>query len=158
MARNALKKVDFLADFDASFAEALGLARDRSAGGLGKRYLRSAMIIENGIEDSIDFFHMDALSSAVAMKVNLDLQLTLMASSLYRLFGLKIGNGYEKAKSSHIFRNFIDATAGVSITKKEIVVQFQKRAHNPHLIAASFDKTNVQIPWLGNKKLRLNIV
>jgi hypothetical protein len=36
--------------------------------------------------DGIDSFHMDALSSAVAMKVDCDLQLTLMASSLYRLF------------------------------------------------------------------------
>ncbi|GFP21913.1 hypothetical protein HKBW3S06_01141 [Candidatus Hakubella thermalkaliphila] len=44
------------------------------------------MIIENNIQDGIDFFHMDALSSAVAMKVNLDLQLTLMASSLYVSF------------------------------------------------------------------------
>jgi len=41
------------------------------------------MLIENQIADGIDFFHMDALSSAVAMKVNCDLQLTLMASSLY---------------------------------------------------------------------------
>ncbi|GAH56905.1 unnamed protein product, partial [marine sediment metagenome] len=41
------------------------------------------MIIENSIADGIEFFHMDALSSAVAMKVNCDLQLTLMASSLY---------------------------------------------------------------------------
>jgi hypothetical protein len=38
------------------------------------------MIIENGIEDSIDFFQMDALSSAVAMKVNLDVQSTLIKS------------------------------------------------------------------------------
>jgi hypothetical protein len=41
------------------------------------------MIIENGIADGVDFFHMDALSSAVAMKINCDLQLTLMASSLF---------------------------------------------------------------------------
>lgn len=38
---------------------------------------------------SIDFFHMDALSSSVALKVNCDLQLTLMASSLYRLLGAR---------------------------------------------------------------------
>jgi hypothetical protein len=43
------------------------------------------MLIENGIADSIEFFHMDALSSAVPMKVSRDLQLTLMASSLHRL-------------------------------------------------------------------------
>ena len=55
------------------------------------------MIVENTIEDGIDFFHMDALSSAVALKVNCDLQLTLMASSLYRLLGCRIGRGYEQA-------------------------------------------------------------
>jgi hypothetical protein len=53
------------------------------------------MLIENNIEDAIDFFHMDALSSAVALKINCDLQLTLMASSLYRLPAVRVGNGYE---------------------------------------------------------------
>ena len=113
------------------------------------------MIIENGIEDGIDFFHMDALSSAVAMKVNLDLQLTLMASSLYRLLATRIGNGYESAKSRVIFRNFIDASASVMISGNEINVRFQKRAHNPLLIAAGFDKTDIKVPWLGGKHLTL---
>jgi len=113
------------------------------------------MIIENGIADGIDFFHMDALSSAVAMKINCDLQLTLMASSLYRLLGARIGNGYEKAKSRHIFRDFVDATAQVTLDKKNILVRFQKRAHNPLLLAADFAKTDIVIPWLGKKHLRL---
>ena len=61
------------------------------------------MLIENGIADGIDFFHMDALSSAVAMKVNCDLQLTLMASSLYRLLGTeRLGKEYTNAKSRRI--------------------------------------------------------
>jgi hypothetical protein len=124
----------------------------RSAPKLIQRYAQR-MIIENNIADGIDFFHMDALSSAVAMKVNLDLQLTLMASSLYRLFGSKIGNGYEKAKSRHIFRDFIDSTATLSIAEREIRVRFQKRAHNPLLIAANFHKTDTRIPWLGGKRL-----
>ena len=67
----------------------------------------------------------------------------------------RIGNGYEVAKSRHLFRDFIDATAGIRITEQEIVVRFQKRAHNPLLIAAGFDKTDVVIPWLGGKRLRL---
>jgi hypothetical protein len=72
-------------------------------------------LIENGIADSIEFFHMDARSSAVPMKVSCDLQLTLMASSLYRLFVERIGNGYATAKSQHIFRDFINAVAnGIS--------------------------------------------
>lgn len=126
----------------------------RSAPKLIKRYAER-MIIENNIQDGIDFFHMDALSSVVAMKINLDLQLTLMASSLYRILSSKIANGYQNAKSRHIFRDFIDATAQMIITKKEITVRFQKRSHNPYLIAAGFDKISTPIPWLGGKKLRL---
>jgi len=113
------------------------------------------MLIENGIEDGIDFFHMDALSSAVALKVNCDLQLTLMASSLYRLLGSRIGHGYETAKSRHLFRDFVDATASVIVTEREVVVRFQKRAHNPLLLAAGFDRTDVPVPWLGRKRLQL---
>jgi hypothetical protein len=126
----------------------------RSSTHLIGRYAQR-MLIENNIEDGIDFFHMDALSSAVAMKVNCDLQLTLMASSLYRLLAVRIGNGYEVAKSRHLFRDFIDASAGISITESEIVVQFQKRAHNPLLIATGFDKTDGVVPWLGRKRLQL---
>jgi hypothetical protein len=126
----------------------------RSAPHLIGRYAQR-MLIENNIEDGIDFFHMDALSSAVAMKVNCDLQLTLMASSLYRLLAVRIGNRYEVAKSRHLFRDFVDASAEISITEGEIVVRFQKRAHNPLLLAAGFDKTDVILPWLGRKRLRL---
>jgi hypothetical protein len=100
---------------------------------------------------------MDALSSAVAMKVNCDLQLTLMASSLYRLLGARIGRGYERAESRHIFRDFVEATASVEIEARHIRVQFQKRAHNPLLVAADFAKTDVPIPWLGNKRLAFTL-
>jgi hypothetical protein len=126
----------------------------RSPVRLDGRYAQR-MLIENNIEDGIDFFHMDALSSAVALKINCDLQLTLMASSLYRLLAVRIGHGYEVAKSRHLFRDLIEASAEVSITEDEIVVRFQKRAHNPLLIAAGFNQTDDVVPWLGRKRLRL---
>jgi hypothetical protein len=126
----------------------------RSPSTLIGRYAKR-MLIENNIEDGVNFFHMDALSSAVALKVNCDLQLTLMASSLYRYLGQRIGHGYETVKSRHLFRDLIDATALIDIGEKAISVQFQKRAHNPLLLAAGLDQTNVRIPWLGNKPLRL---
>ena len=126
----------------------------RSAPQLVGRYAQR-MIIENGIADGIDFFHMDALSSAVAMKVDCDLQLTLMASSLYRLLALKVKNGYQRARSRHLFRDFVDATALVTIEKSAIEIRFQKRAHNPLLLAAGFDRVDQRVPWLGNKRLRL---
>jgi transposase len=114
------------------------------------------MLIENGIQDGVDFFHMDALSSAVAMKVNCDLLLTVMASSLYRLLGAQVSEGYEIAKSKHLFHDFINATGQVIITEEKISVRLQKRAHNPHLIAAAFDKIDIPVPWLEDKKFCLN--
>jgi len=126
----------------------------RSPAKLIGRYAQR-MLIENNIEDGVNFFHMDALSSAVALKVNCDLQLTLMASSLYRYLGQRIGNGYETVKSRHLFRDFVDATARIDIAAEAIWVRFQKRAHNPLLVAAGFEKTNVRIPWLGNRPVRL---
>ena len=126
----------------------------RSPAKLIGRYAQR-MVIENGIADSIDFFHMDALSSAVPMKVNCDLQLTLMASSLYRLFGTQIGNGYATASSRHIFRDFVDAVARVTLTEDEVIVRFQKRAHNPLLLAAGFADRTPPVPWLGHRRLRL---
>ena len=79
-----------------------------------ERYARR-MMIENNIQDGVDFFHMDALSSAVPMKVDCDLQLTLMGSSLYRLLANEIGQGYERAKSRTLFRDFVDANAAVRV-------------------------------------------
>ena len=78
-----------------------------------------------------------------------------MASSLYRLLAVRIGHGYEAAKSRHLFRDLIDASAEVSITEAETVVRFQKRAHNPLLIAAGLDQTETVVPWLGGKRLQL---
>ena len=126
----------------------------RSPAKLIGRYAQR-MLIENGIADGIDFFHMDAFCSAVALKVNCDLQLTLMASSLYRLLGSRIGNGYETAKSRQLFEKFVDATATVMIGDRDIVIRFQKRAHNPLLMAAGFDREVVSVPWLGQRRLQV---
>lgn len=116
------------------------------------RYARR-MVIENGIQDSVDFFHMDALSSAVAMKVNCDVLLTVLASSLYRLLGTRVGNGYETAKSKHIFKDLVDATGHVEMGNHDVTVHLHHRAHNPLLIAAGFPDTDLAVPWLRGKRL-----
>ena len=127
----------------------------RGAAGLIEAYAKR-MLIENSISDGVDFFHMDALSSAVAMKVNCDLQLTLMGSSLYRLLGARIGGGYTTAESRHIYRDFIQASARITITPDTVEVRFGKRAHNPYLLAAGFADTTTPIPWWDGRRLKLS--
>jgi len=38
---------------------------------------------------------------------------------------------------------------GIAIDEAEVVVRYQRRAHNPLLLAAGFDKTDIKVPWLG---------
>ncbi|OLP45611.1 peroxiredoxin [Rhizobium oryziradicis] len=63
-------KIHFLADWDASFSKALGLDMDLSAGGLGIRSKRYAMLVEDGVVKSLDIEEnpgQATVSSATAM-------------------------------------------------------------------------------------------
>ena len=55
------------------------------------------MLIENGIADAINFFHLDALSSMIVLKVDFDLQVTLLATSLYRIMAQRVDREYRRA-------------------------------------------------------------
>jgi hypothetical protein len=113
------------------------------------------MLIENGISEAVQFFHIDALSSMVGMKVDFDMQLTLMASSLYRMMARHIGREYVHAQAKTIFRNLLDLSGKVEITSNSVVVTIDKRAHNPYLVASGLIAHPTPMPWFGNKKLIL---
>ena len=120
------------------------------------RYARR-MVIENTRADAIDFFHMDALSSAVPMNIDVDLQLALMASTLYRLQATRIGHGMESAKPRTLFRKFVRAGADITIEADRIIVQLPRRINNPYLRAAGYHNAAEHIPWLGNLPLHIRL-
>jgi hypothetical protein len=113
------------------------------------------MLIENGISEAIQFFHLDALSSMVGLKVDFDLQITLMASSLYRLLADRIGREYTKAQAKTIFGNLLDVSATVQIEEDEVIVAIDKRAHNPYLVASTLTDEPIPMPWFGNRQLSI---
>jgi hypothetical protein len=113
------------------------------------------MLIENGISEAVQFFHIDALSSMVGMKVDFDMQLTLMASSLYRMMAQRIGREYSHAQAKTVFRNLLDVSGKVEVTAASVVVTLDKRAHNPYLVASGLTDRSTPMPWFGNKKLIL---
>jgi hypothetical protein len=113
------------------------------------------MLIENGISDAIQFFHLDALSSMVGLKVDFDLQITLMAASLYRLMAAKIGREYERAQAKKIFRNLLDVSATVAVGGNDVIVTLDKRAHNPYLVASGLPEIGTAMPWFGGKRLTI---
>jgi hypothetical protein len=114
------------------------------------------MLIENALSDAVRFFHLDALSSAVGLKVDFDMALLVIASGLYRLLARTM-RGYAEAQARQIFRDLIDMPATVDITPTEVVVQFHRRAHLPIVIASGRLDTPVSVPWWNGLRLRLTV-
>ena len=115
------------------------------------------MLIENKISEAIEFFHIESLSSMIGLKVDFDLQLTLMASSLYRMMAERIGREYDRAQPKTIFRNLLDLSATVTIEAQRIVVTLDKRAHDPYLVASGLLDKPTRVPWLHNKQLLIRV-
>jgi hypothetical protein len=122
------------------------------------RYARR-MLIETGLADSVDFFHLDALSSAVALNVDFDVLLTVIASAVYRRFAQPL-RGYTHARARQIFRHFLDTTARVAISPGDgpVTVRLPRRAHNPLLLDAGLIGPTTAIPWWGGRTLTIEVV
>jgi hypothetical protein len=113
------------------------------------------MLIENALSDAVRFFHMDALSSAVGLKVDFDMTLLVIASGLYRLLARRM-RGYGEAQARHIFRDLIDTPADVSISEREVHVHFHRRAHLPIIIASGLLDSSPKVPWWHHHTLRMS--
>lgn len=124
-----------------------------SAKTLITRYARR-MLIENSLSDAVRFFHMDALSSEVGLKVDFDMALLVIASGLYRLLARRM-RGYGDAKARQIFRDLLNIPADIEITDDEVQVSFYRRAHLPIVLASGLCEQPVPIPWWQNRRLRL---
>lgn len=112
------------------------------------------MLIENGLSDAIEFFHLDALSSAVALNVDFDVLLTVIASGIYRMVARRL-RGYQHAQGRQIFRKFLDMSARIKVSADLVTVELPRRAHNPLLIDGRLVGTSTEIPWWGGRKLRI---
>jgi len=123
-----------------------------TAGQLITRYAKR-MLIENALSDAVRFFHIDALSSSVGMKVDFDMALLVLASGLYRLMAKRM-QGYHDAQARQIFRDLIDMSADVAITEREVTVRFHRRAHLPIVLASDLFKKSTPVPWWDGLPLR----
>jgi len=111
----------------------------------------------NGVEDalgsSVNFFHLDCLSSEVRLNVDLDTVLTVLANGCYRWLASQL-HGFDQSKPKALYRKFIETSGAVEIEEgRRIIVYFNRRAHNPILREARLDKDGPRIPWLANRRL-----
>jgi len=114
--------------------------------------------IEDGLGTSVNFFHLDCLSSEVRLNVDLDTVLTVLANGCYRWLSTRL-HGFGKAQPKQVYRKFVETSGTVEIEKgRRIVVYLDRRCHNPILREAALDKDCPPIPWLGNHRLEFAYV
>jgi hypothetical protein len=111
------------------------------------------MLVENELDAYIGGFHLDALTSSVALNVDLDATLTVVAGNLYRMLARRLSR-YETATPERIWRHFLDTPGTLDITDQVITVDLNLRTYHPVLIDAGFADLDLPIPWLGNRRLR----
>src|SRR5438552_2407240 len=112
------------------------------------------MLIENALSDAVRFFHIDALSSSVGLKIDFDMVLLVVASGLYRILAKRM-RGYSDAQARQIFRDLIDMPADVTLTEREVEVSFHRRAHLPIILASDLIDQPISVPWWNGLQLRL---
>ena len=109
------------------------------------------MRIEQRLAESIRSFHLDALSSAVALNVDLDSTLTVWAAAAYDHLRQRLP-GYNDATPDTISRRFISTSGQISITPDEIVCRLNSRTYSPVMRSADLPPT--KIPWWSDRSLR----
>jgi len=114
------------------------------------------MLIENALSDAVRFFHMNALSSAVGLKVDFDMALLVIASGLYRLLARRM-RGYADAQARQIFRDLVNMPATVEVSEGAVDVTFHKRAHLPIVLASGLLDAPVKVPWWKGMTLRMTV-
>lgn len=110
--------------------------------------------VENVISEAVKFFHLNALSSPILVKVHFDILLTMMADTLYCMLAQKL-RGFEQCDALKIYRHFVRGKATVAIQDATVRVTFPRKAHNPILRNVPWHRLPATLSWLDGANLKL---
>jgi hypothetical protein len=110
--------------------------------------------VENGIAEAVKFFHLNALSSPILVKVHFDVVMTLIADTLYSRLAQHL-RGFERCDAPKLYRDFVQGKGDVEVRNGEITVTYPRRAHNPILRKVPWHRFPPTLPGLEYAPLRL---
>ncbi len=116
-----------------------------------RKYARR-WLVEQEIDEQIQFFHLNRLSSSMVIKVDFDLTMSILAHNLYRLLALDL-EGYSHLNATSLFEKFICNSGQIRICEDAIKVTMKKKRHLPILLKALEPFQNEPITWMGNRQL-----
>ena len=109
-------------------------------------------LVEKGIAEQTDFFHLNRVSSSMVIKVDFDLTMTILAHNLYRLFALDLGR-YSHLSDVRLFEKFISNSGEIEIKENIIEIKLKKKRDLPLLLETMAKYQEVKMSWLNDKRL-----
>lgn len=116
-----------------------------------RKYARR-WIVEKGICEQIEFFHLNKVSSSMVIKVDFDLVMSILTHNLYRLFAADMER-YTFLSDQSLYQKFIQNAAEVKIEEKAIVVHLKKKRNLPLVLEKLNRFKDVKYSSLGGKTL-----
>ena len=113
-----------------------------------RKYCRR-WIVEKGISEQIEFFHLNRVSSSMVIKVDFDLTMTILAHNIYRLFASDMER-YSNFSDESIYEKFIDNNGNIEISQNSITVELKKKRDLPQILEMMKKHENLKYPWLNN--------
>jgi transposase len=110
--------------------------------------------VENGIAEAVKFFHLNALSSPILVKVYFDVVMTMIADTLYTMLAQKL-RGFEDCDAPTLYRKFVRGKGTVSVHNGKLTVSYPRRAHNPILRGVPWHRLPMAVPIPGEGELVL---
>lgn len=124
---------------------------DRPCDEMIRKYTRR-WIVEKGISEQIEFFHLNRVSSSMVIKVDFDLTMSILAHNLLRLLAMDLP-GYSHNTDFSLFNKFLSMSGSVEIKSDEILVKMKKKRNLPALLTAMEPFQSMAISVLENRKL-----
>src|ERR687897_1887256 len=117
-----------------------------------ERYARR-MTIEQRLAEAIRSFHLDALSSAVPLNVDLDVVLSVLARATCAALRRRLP-GHHTATPDTLQRRFLSTGGWILNHGDTITVRLDRRTYSPVLRKAVLPQ--VIVPWWGDRRLRFD--
>ena len=129
---------------------------DLSVEAIVRKYARR-WLVEKGIAEHIDFFHLNRVSSSMVIKVDFDLVMSILAHNLYRLLAMSLER-YRHMSAERIYNKFVSNNGDIVIEPSEIRIDLKKKRELPQLLEYLEKSKNVAYPWIENRKINFNPV
>ena len=116
-----------------------------------RKYARR-WLVEKGISEQIEFFHLNRVSSSMVIKVDFDLTMSILTHNIFRLFAMDTER-YFHTTDQKIYDKFLENSGEIVIGDDEIRINLKKKRNLPQILQMTAECNQLRYPWLNNLKM-----